>query len=644
MSAIFGQLRFDGGEVAEADVARMGRAMATRMPDGSARFVDGAIGFGHGLMRVVREDAFDQQPLYDRERGLVLAADLRLDNREELAEALGIADAALAEMPDSAVLLHAWRAWGEPCVERLIGDFAFVVWDARARTLTMARDHIGQRHLFYHSASDRILFATEVAALWAAGVPRALLEIDFGYAIDLQSDTLLAESGFVGIHAVAGGTTMTVTDDGAVTRRQYWEVAADPRHLGQDEAYYRAAYRAVLEEAVACRVRRLDRSPGLLFSGGFDSGAIAGLAGAALATNGLALIAAGAVAAPGEGEIGDARPWMERCARDMPHLQVHYFSDWQGDMFDALDESFVRAGHSGAVYATTKLPLFATLARAGARMVMDGHGGDYTLNPRGSFALARMATDFEFRRIPREIVAHRRVSGHGWRRTIWGELVYPLLPGWLRRSWQKLRYRAVPGELDFLFTPEGLRSVVEGQRHTDVRRAASRQRGRSRAYLQSMRQWAAPPSGTVAASYGMEMTRPFHDKRVIELALAIPASLQVRDGFDRHLARVALADVYPEEFRTRRPGNDSHAPGSDRRLRAVRPKLIAAAKGLAGRPGTEALDLNRAADIFRTISEMPDGPMPSARRELNPALKTLTLAYHRQWFARTNAPPDSSEA
>ncbi len=135
MSAIFGILRFDGGAVDPRDLERMGNALAHRGPDGCKFEVDGAIGLGHCLMRVNQEDLFEAQPLRDAEAELTLVADCRIDNREELAGLFGIGAAELRDMPDSALVLRAYKTWGNDCAEHLLGDFTFAVWDGRAKKL-----------------------------------------------------------------------------------------------------------------------------------------------------------------------------------------------------------------------------------------------------------------------------------------------------------------------------------------------------------------------------------------------------------------------------------------------------------------------------------------------------------------------------
>lgn len=177
MSAIFGILRFDCVAVSTRDLERMGNTLAHRGPDGRKFVVDGCAGLGHCLMRVNQEDHFEAQPIRDRVTDLTLVADCRIDNREELAEQFGIGAVELHDMPDSALVLNAYKTWGEECAAHLIGDFAFAVWDGRAGKLVLGRDHMGQRNIFHHEGENFFAFATEIKALWAlADVPRRLLD------------------------------------------------------------------------------------------------------------------------------------------------------------------------------------------------------------------------------------------------------------------------------------------------------------------------------------------------------------------------------------------------------------------------------------------------------------------------------------
>ncbi len=443
MSGICGIFQFDGTPVAQRDLDRQMRRLAHLGPDRAKSWSAGTIALGHLMMRITREDMIDAQPLHDA--GFSLIADLRLDNREELAAALSIAARTLAEMPDSALLLAAYKTWGAACVDRLLGDFAFAVWDAQQQTLTLARDHMGQRHVFYHKGEGFFAFATEIKGLWALPqVPRALMEERVAGALLFDGpNDVGATSGFEGIRSLPGATVLTIGADGAISTRRFWEPHADPAHEGRDEAYYIETYRKVLAEAVACRLRRATVPAGLFMGGGFDSSAICALAGPVVTAQGRKFIAVSSVMPEDyRGTIRHARRWCEMCRRHMPHLDMRYVTREGLDIFTFMEQGFLSddSGHSPNRPVTHAM--FAEIAAAGARIVMDGHGGDYTLNPRGQSALVRMLRKGQFRRFVSEFGAMRRHLRQSVKQTLVRNVLLQAVPAILDGDLGTLPQRA----------------------------------------------------------------------------------------------------------------------------------------------------------------------------------------------------------
>ena len=151
MTAVAAIWHFDRDRDARDSCARMLSALQPYGIHHKGMWAEGAIALGRTLYRTLPEDRYDRQPLQVADGSAVLVADLRLDNRSELIADLGLGGSA-ATMADSDILARAWEAWGEACVPRLIGDFAFIVWDARRDLLFGARDPLGRRPLFYHHA------------------------------------------------------------------------------------------------------------------------------------------------------------------------------------------------------------------------------------------------------------------------------------------------------------------------------------------------------------------------------------------------------------------------------------------------------------------------------------------------------------
>lgn len=634
MSAIFGIVGFDGAPAPTAAVERMGKVLAHRGPDRQRSSVVGSVGFGHCLMRVNAEDIHEAQPLWEDSAQVALTADIRLDNRDEIAARTGIPPDALPDMPDSALLLAAYRHWGEACAEHLVGDFAFAIWDARCRSLLLGRDHMGQRGVVYHHGPDFIAFASEAKALWAVeGVPRRLSENAIGRQLLHPVDPSGGETLYEGIAQVPGGTLIRFGSEGEAVARTYWTPHAGAQHLGRDEAYYLDAYRSVLEEAVTCRVRRLTRPPGLLFSGGFDSGAIAALAGPIVAAKGRRVIAVASVLAEDDPrKTRDARAAVEAW-RDHPFLDLHYHVRGEEGLFTDLEARFLTDG--GTAYR--RAALYGIAAATGARLVMDGMGGDYTLHVRAPAMLGRILRRGRAVRFARELIARRRATDRSWRDLWLIDTIPALLPLHVlsglhaaRRGFRPI-WRTRPINATFageLFA----RRAIDPKRLRQP--AVTHLRWRARwLHLLGKATMGAPSQATLAAAQGLEFTRPFHDKRVVELALAIPESLQFKHGVERCLARSALGDRLPRHLLDRPPGNDAEDPDLFRAARDGASVALAEARALDhdGR-------LSRYIDfdsIEMTISAADEGRLADHAR-LYVAARAIVLARFIAWFDSSN--------
>ncbi len=566
MSAIFGIIRFDGGVVADADLRRMGTAMTSRGPDGIGWEVLGSVGLGHCLMRINHEDRFERQPL-DRD-GLVISADARIDNREDLAKQLDISASRLATLPDSQVILAAYRHWGIECTDRLLGDFAFAVWDDTRRQLFIARDPIGMRGLYWYCGAGFAAFATEAKALTA--LPQIPRELDATRMMrSIVRDFRSGEncSPVKGLGTVHGGTYRRVGLDGSVHDERYWSPAPSPEHLGRERDYYHATYRSLTSEAVRCRVYRLNDPPGLLLSGGFDSAIIAALAAPEMGGHDhrlLAVTSAPVETPGGAAHEGDARPGAQWCLDHMPHLKHEWWS--------AQGESFLDAAGS-AEHVSDDVPLqlgfvfdamYASLRRRGARTAFDGIGGDETINPRVGPQLSLLWRSRQFRRLLSEVRAEARASSVSATRLI----ARTIAPAWLRgRAGGAVAPDGVFWTNRYCEQPLLQRMIAEGSVRLPERVAVGQFGARIRT-LELLQSRARQNNANEAAAQGLELVRPMLDRRLIEFGLAIPDALQREDGRYRALARKALAAILPPQFATRPHGQEMLLPHSDTLMRA----------------------------------------------------------------------------
>ncbi|HYJ80414.1 MAG TPA: asparagine synthase-related protein, partial [Longimicrobiaceae bacterium] len=282
MSAFAGCAALDGAPEDAGLAARLAECLRLSGFEPARHWQGGGAALAHARLPTGDVGGAAEEPLtLDGERWIV--ADARLDDRPALAAALrGAGLPAAADAPAAELILLAHRAWGEACPPRLLGDFAFAIWDAPRRRLFCARDHFGLKSLYYARAGGRLVFSTLLQCLRGhPGVGSSLDDAwiaDFlihAYPQDLDTTVYAAIRQLPPAHALTA-------EDGQVRVRRWWELSREHAPLRlRGPAAYADAFTEVLGRAV---VDRLPNAPAaIFFSGGRDSTAVAALAQEAIA-------------------------------------------------------------------------------------------------------------------------------------------------------------------------------------------------------------------------------------------------------------------------------------------------------------------------------------------------------------------------
>ena len=159
MSGIVGIFNLDGAPIDRGLLHEMTHFMTFRGPDAQEMWADKSIGFGHALLRTTEESAREHQP-FTLDGNIWIVADARVDAQADLINKLTARGEYVArEVTDVELLLRAYRRWGEQCVEHLLGDFAFAIWDGPRHRLFCARDHLGVKPLFYAHLGATVIFS-----------------------------------------------------------------------------------------------------------------------------------------------------------------------------------------------------------------------------------------------------------------------------------------------------------------------------------------------------------------------------------------------------------------------------------------------------------------------------------------------------
>jgi len=256
----------------EERIRQMNAILAHRGPDDSGFFVDDNISLGHTRLAIIDLSPTGHQPMSYRGR-YVIAFNGEIYNYRELKRELQEKGHEFASDSDTEVILAAYAEYGADCISRLNGIFAFAIWDNEEKKLALARDQIGVKPLYYHWDGSRLIFASEIKAIFAH--PEVRCEVDWK-ALNLYLRVLYVPAPrtmFANIRKLEAGTMAVLTREQLEFKR-YWE----PNDW-TDIMDYQAAKEDV-RRLTADAVRRQlisDRPVGIFLSGGIDSSIVTGL-------------------------------------------------------------------------------------------------------------------------------------------------------------------------------------------------------------------------------------------------------------------------------------------------------------------------------------------------------------------------------
>jgi len=546
MSGFAGIIRLDGRPANAADGERLGTAIAHRGGDASGIWSGGSALLVHAMLQTTPESLSEPQPHVESD--IVVAADLRIDNRTELIARLG-----LPPCGDAALVAAAYRTWGADCARHLDGDFAFALFDRTTRSLVCARDAFGVKPLVYaHVPGKLFAFASEVRALLALDeVPRDVDEKRIADFLTLHFDDF-ERTFFRAIRRLPGGCTLTLRD--AAPRVTRWWSPEEIRPLPRaTDAEYAERFREHFIRAVRACMNVPDVSQlGAMLSGGLDSSAIACAARDELAGSATLPVFSWIFSDVPE---ADEREYQEIVAASGGFMR--YVIDSAAGSFSPWSD-LERLLPDGPPYAPNHYLNHgvATIARPlGIRTILDGLGGDSSIS-RGGARFVELFTRGRALTLVRELRAFAAVNGGSPSRTFVTHVLAPLTPPPAFRLYRTIRRR--PQTDDGLQLLQPRIAALSGACRAPFRPQLS-VRNEHIAHLQSpMLAEGLELFDRVMAMAGVEGRYPFFDRRLVEFCVSLPADQKLARGYSRVVARRATEGSVPDAVRWR---NGKGKPG-----------------------------------------------------------------------------------
>ena len=322
MCGIAGRFSPDGAlsENARFEVERMTQQLRHRGPDEGGLLDRAPVAvLGHRRLSII-DLAQGQQPMSYRDGSLWITYNGEVYNYRELRELLKAKGHSFRTNSDTEVVLAAYAEWGEECVDRFEGMFAFAILDLPERRLFLARDHLGKKPLYFRWRNGILDFASELSALRHASDWRDDFD-PLGWSFYLRLSYIPSPwTAYRGVEKIRPGERCVV-DRRGLRRHRYWEPRSNPVASLSDFQRATDELASLLEEAV--RMRLVSEVPlGAFLSGGIDSGLIVGLM-AKLCGPGVKTTSVGFSDEPGGGEVAAARAVAERHHTDHGEVSVH---------------------------------------------------------------------------------------------------------------------------------------------------------------------------------------------------------------------------------------------------------------------------------------------------------------------------------
>jgi asparagine synthase (glutamine-hydrolysing) len=541
MSGIVGMLNLDGAPIDRILLERLTNSLLFRGPDSQRIWFRGPIGFGHTLLRSAAKFKDEHQPL-NLDGHTWIVSDARVDGRDDLVATLqSHGHPGLAEATDAELILRAYRVWGEECVEHLIGDFAFAIWDGPGRRLFCARDQVGVKPFFYARVGSLLIFSNTLDCIRQhPAVSDRLNDLSIAdfLLFDLIQDP--AATAFADIQRLPPAHVLLCEQQRLSTRRYWWPSVTVPVHY-RHPADYVDRFNELLDTAVADRLR--SESACIFMSGGLDSPTVAASATRVSARNGRAC-SLWAYTQVFESLIPHEERHYAGLVAQALKIPIEYRADDRLRLFQFAKQPEYRSpepAHTAWPDVTAdQLQRVATVSR----VVLTGYGADPLL-------CGRISVHF------RELLRHRRFG-----RAVADAVRFLTVEGRLSRLYLRTRWRILfaPKDVRAGFFPSWLnedfakRLGLRDRWETFGGAGAIAPAGAVRPEAHELAFALFWPSLFDTHDAGVtrvpvEVRHPFFDLRLMNYLLALP---RLPWCSDKQLLREAARGVLPEAVRLRR--------------------------------------------------------------------------------------------
>ena len=534
----------NGKDVDPELMKKMNEKLSHRGPDGSKTWVNDNVGLGHQMLWTTPESLHEELPF--EEDDLVITSDARIDNRKELSEKLGIRDE--EDVSDSYFILKAYEKWGDACPDKLLGDFAFAIWDTEKEKLFCARDHMGVKPFYYYLDDDMFVFGTEIKALFCVdGVPREINERKI--ALYLMKDTMDSENTFYKDIKSFPAAHLSLIAKTKFKIHIYWKLDSNLEIKMESEEEYAKAFREIFEEAVRCRLRS-SFPIGFELSGGLDSSSIVCMAQEILNNENQNSKIKTFSSVYDESKECDERNYIKKVLNKYEINSTFINGDAISPLKDIENVLWHQDQPFFSPHLTNQIESYKKMKNFQIRILFSGEGGDQIIS-HGNNYLKELAFKLKWKEVLSELNGASNKFNESKISIIKKNIIYPSIPLFIKKLIKLFLYKK---EVNFKLKKDFLKKLKLENKNNFIITNLEKFTSKEYHYFIINHPLAQTVFGIMdrgISKFNLEPRYPFFDKRLVEFCYALPTDMKLKSGWSRYVMRIAMENILPEDIQWR---------------------------------------------------------------------------------------------
>ncbi len=539
MCGISGIFNFNGAPVSEKKLKEMNRLIRHRGPDGDGIFIDSNVGIGATRLAIIDLREISNMPLYDTENRYVIVYNGEIFNYIEIKKELLQKGYGFNTDSDTEVILNAYKEWGEDCLHKLNGMWAFAIWDKQEKTLFCSRDRYGIKPLYFYKDESTLIFGSEIKQILSCGVDKTVNDdtiydyLVFNF-IDHTENTF-----FKNITKLQAGHKFTIKNNEFKLSR--WYDLPQNNYLQDTKNLYNDFY-DLLYDSVRLRLRS-DVEVGSCLSGGLDSSAIVCIMHEILHNEGKPEIQKTFTACYDDPLI-DERPFVEEVIKQTNSTKYYLFPDVKGFSEDIDKMTYHQDEPYTGATVFAQWSVFKKIHETGIKVVLDGQGSDEILLGYFSFFPFHLKRNLlNPLKFISEYIGGVNTSNLGYNKFTQNLIYF---------NTGSVRYRHVLKNSRAFVQPDFISSHNRRDIFNQMIAASSLENNR----LSNLWNISLPSllryEDRNSMAFSVEARIPFLDHRLVEYIFSIPLDKLIHKGWTKHVLRESLKGKIPEDIRMRK--------------------------------------------------------------------------------------------